>query len=286
MICIIEFGQKGTLLNVIQRQDPHFNSFRNVLLFFKQLAEGVELMHKMDIIHADLKLDNVVVTSENKPLIIDFDLAVENGDVDNVRGTRSYMSPEIIKSFKIRKNPTYNPAVDLYAMGVIFYAMVKQHFPLYYNNFSYDEMVNANVHFDKGDKKDFKEICSLLICLESQRISDDELHEKLVETLLKKNYEVITRKVKYNLNSLQSQIYSIYEDYDENSNSFSQNDKESKIEKQCITIEIIILISIIFLIIAIIILLIWFGKKTKNRNLQNSLSQKFTPGQNAFDLKK
>lgn len=44
-------------------------------------------MHIKGIVHADIKLANVVVTSRNIPKIIDFDLSVAFGESKGGRGT-------------------------------------------------------------------------------------------------------------------------------------------------------------------------------------------------------
>ena len=89
-------------------------------------------MHKLNIIHADLKLENIVVTANFEPLIIDFDLAVNNFEVASYRGTKSYMAPEIVRAASSRSKIIFNEKIDLYALGVIFYAMIKKKLPIKY----------------------------------------------------------------------------------------------------------------------------------------------------------
>ena len=54
-------------------------------------------MHSKNIIHRDIKLDNILINElENKVKIIDFGFAIEikaNGRLDQYCGTPVYMSP-------------------------------------------------------------------------------------------------------------------------------------------------------------------------------------------------
>ena len=281
MIFIMQFGEKGTLLKTILGSDPYFSSFKNCLTFFKELAEGVRLMHEKNIVHADLKLENIVVTSDNKPLIIDFDLALPSGKVDNVRGTKSYMPPELIRALKKGNNPTYTPSDDLYSMGIIFYEMVTKNFPLVYPPFDLNIMLDTSINFKAGDPIDFKKIVSSLVCLKEQRINDEQLHDELVEILLKNDFETLDKNQFYTLNSAISGYYDLDSEFD----SEEESEEESSIIDIKITnLEIFIIVAFVLLIIGIIFLVVWFGNKTKNRILQNSFNQKLAPGQTAFDL--
>ena len=46
----------------------------------KQLAKGINYMHDLNIIHRDLKLGNILLTSDNQVKICDFGLAVKLSD--------------------------------------------------------------------------------------------------------------------------------------------------------------------------------------------------------------
>ncbi len=43
---------------------------------FRQIMQAVKLMHGKLICHRDLKLDNILVTDNGKPKIIDFGFAI------------------------------------------------------------------------------------------------------------------------------------------------------------------------------------------------------------------
>ena len=110
--------------------------------YVSALASAVRHCHSRGIVHRDLKLENVMLCSDNPRAIrlIDFGLAIQlrmaDGDmVDetffDTAGTQAYRAPEI------NSNGTgYSPLkVDVWAMGVIIFSLVAGFFPLLVLNF-------------------------------------------------------------------------------------------------------------------------------------------------------
>jgi len=89
------------------------------------LADGVEYLHSMSIIHRDLKLENCMVVEKgsDSPLIkiADFGLGkiLEKGKTskDSV-GTITYASPEVLTGEE------YTEKIDIWSLGVIFFILL------------------------------------------------------------------------------------------------------------------------------------------------------------------
>lgn len=71
------------------------------------------------IIHRDIKLANIVLDDQGLVKLMDFGIAMTNGEVpDNYEGTLLYMAPEMLQ----RKPFDYR--IDIYALGITAFAML------------------------------------------------------------------------------------------------------------------------------------------------------------------
>ena len=90
-------------------------SIAAVRVYGKQLFSGLSYIHAQGILHADLKLDNIVISTDKKRLkICDFGSAILSHELSNVRDTtelvsRFYRAPEIIMG----DTPTYG--IDIWS---------------------------------------------------------------------------------------------------------------------------------------------------------------------------
>lgn len=85
-----------------------------------QIAEGIQAAHKVDLIHRDLKPDNIKLTARGQVKIFDFGLAktVRPDTVDdqgNIEGTLHYLSPEQLSGESL----TYTS--DLFSLGTVLF---------------------------------------------------------------------------------------------------------------------------------------------------------------------
>jgi len=101
-----------------------------LLLIAKDLAIGLKYIHSKDLIHNDIKLENIMIDEEYTPRIIDFGLACHTRSKENLGkycvntgGTPWYLSPEYFES-NIR-----TPASDMWALGVTLYTAVTGEYP-------------------------------------------------------------------------------------------------------------------------------------------------------------
>ena len=93
-----------------------------------QIAEGLGHAHAVGIIHSDLKAENVLLTSQGIPKIVDFGLAkqVKTRDATSTTklvGTPHYMAPELFSGI------APNRQSDVYALGVCYFVMLTGKLP-------------------------------------------------------------------------------------------------------------------------------------------------------------
>jgi serine/threonine protein kinase/tetratricopeptide (TPR) repeat protein len=88
-----------------------------------QICRALAAAHANDVIHRDIKSDNILVTTDGEVKILDFGLAKIEGqsrltDDGSTVGTASYMSPEQIQGEDVDRRS------DLFSLGVLFYEMI------------------------------------------------------------------------------------------------------------------------------------------------------------------
>ncbi len=93
---------------------------------FAQVARALSAIHSIGIVHCDIKPSNILVTDDERPVVLDFGLATVRSYEDipdtlsartrsTVFGTLAYMAPEQATSLAI------TPAADWYSFGVVLY---------------------------------------------------------------------------------------------------------------------------------------------------------------------
>ena len=97
---------------------PDFHRLRDA---FRQLAAGVQALHRSRKLHRDIKPSNARVTAEGRVVLLDFGLVVAAEDPYRTAdagpvGTPAYLAPE-----QARSVAAISPASDWYAVGVLLY---------------------------------------------------------------------------------------------------------------------------------------------------------------------
>jgi len=91
-----------------------------------QIANGVEDIHAANLVHRDLKPNNMRMTSEEIVKIFDFDLARDEDDAQTVgfKGTKGYAAPELYNF-----NAHFDRSADVYSFGVSVLALACNELP-------------------------------------------------------------------------------------------------------------------------------------------------------------
>lgn len=145
---------KGDSLGfILEKVQSHFLSSRRILpiktsiRIIAQVLDALEYAHNEEIIHRDIKPDNILMEKHTKrPLISDFGLAkVLRGDNTDflIRGTPVYMAPEQILGLKV------DGRADIYAVGVMLFEMLVTELPLPENE-STESFLTRKAYEKKG----------------------------------------------------------------------------------------------------------------------------------------
>ena len=93
-----------------------------------QVARALRHLHELDIVHRDIKDENVVIDRSGWVKLIDFGSAnyCRNGPFDTFHGTLDYASPEAIEG-----KPYTGKEQDVWACGILFYTLIYKENPFY-----------------------------------------------------------------------------------------------------------------------------------------------------------
>lgn len=93
----------------------------------ERLLKAVGLLHRRQILHRDIKPDNLLLGDDRELRLLDFGLAwcagLSEDQPCTLPGTPSYIAPEAFRG----ERPT--PQQDLYAVGVTLYYLLTGHYP-------------------------------------------------------------------------------------------------------------------------------------------------------------
>lgn len=94
---------------------------------FNQVLEAVAYLHDINIIHRDLKMQNILINEKYNVKLIDFGFAHfydKKKKLSVYCGTPSYMAPELACRI-----PYDGKATDVWSLGVLLYIMLTGEFP-------------------------------------------------------------------------------------------------------------------------------------------------------------
>ena len=122
---VMEYAKGGELTQYINTtKDIPEEKIKSI---FKQIYDAVKYIHNKNIIHRDLKTNNIVFLDEEKTrvAIIDFGISstFSGGDVLKA-GTLKYLPPEAFEG-----NEKNSIKIDMWALGIILYILYFKTFP-------------------------------------------------------------------------------------------------------------------------------------------------------------
>jgi serine/threonine-protein kinase len=133
---VMDFVPGLTMDKWAQRFNP---SARVGLGKFLKTAQAMRAVHRLDVLHRDLKDLNIIIrASDGEPVVIDFGFGAMSGAPTETGpgrvppGTPEYRSPEIIKFLRGETEGdvyTYTLSDELWAMGVVLYWLLTDIMP-------------------------------------------------------------------------------------------------------------------------------------------------------------
>lgn len=172
---ITELLTGGELLDAVLERGSY--SEYDACLAFIQLAEGIKYLHSKNVVHRDLKLENLLLATPKaftNIKIVDFGLAKKAAEMnmETVCGTPQYIAPEVIL-----KSPdtAYTSAVDMWSAGIVLFILLGGYPPFYHEEDAqlFEKIRNINYNFNDVVWRDIsaeaKDLISKLLVKEPEK---------------------------------------------------------------------------------------------------------------------
>lgn len=173
---IFEYLSNGELFNYVLKIKRKFPEDISRKIFY-DLIKAVEACHKCGITHGDLKLENILLTSNFNIKLIDFGFAkrIDEGLLSSLTGTRGYAAPECFTSSAIEYQGVPS---DIFSLGIILFLLVMGFYPFEKPNFT----DNKYKFIMKKDFNGFWKKCEKILGKENFPVSNEfkNLFEKMV----------------------------------------------------------------------------------------------------------
>jgi len=122
-VCVaFEYCSKGSLSMILSNPNIEYD----YLMLAQDIANGMAYLHSKNVVHRDLKPDNIFIDNNNNAKIADFGLSVTHTgkeELSGETGTYRWMAPEVIR------HEPYSLNSDVYSFGLVLWQLVTRELP-------------------------------------------------------------------------------------------------------------------------------------------------------------
>ena len=228
---VMEYANDGDLSKKIKTQNQKnygekYFSEEKILQYFYQICRGLQYIHSKNIIHRDIKSQNIFLMKNGKIKIGDFGIAKALTNTKNnattIIGTPYYFSPEIING------EPYDYKTDIWSLGVVLYEMCCLKLPFEANN-----IAQLSIKIMKGNfapipskySKNMSDLIKRMLNIDKKLRPDIS---EVMQSSLMKNYQINKNSNKSckNWSSNKKSINSIQSELNFKINEQMSNQKE------------------------------------------------------------
>jgi len=248
---VMEYINGGNLYSFIKKRMKLKEKMAKYI--FKQIISAINYIHKHNIVHKDIKLENILLDINHGIKICDFGIAKKVNSPDQlfygISGTPLYMAPEIFykSNFGYKGFP-----VDAWASGIALYIMLSGELP-----FKADKSVKKDSELEyaiinttpkeiENISKEAKDLIKGLLCKNPNKrltceevlnhpwLKDDEKKENDMCQLFTKNEMVMLSKSYIDYRKDKNENLKEYFNISNLFNDDNEKDDNQNIDKECL----------------------------------------------------
>lgn len=160
MYLLMEYPVNGELYKLLKARGPLNDILASHYIY--QMADALDFMHQRNIMHRDVKPENILIGFNNIIKLTDFGWSIispRGTKRKTLCGTIDYLSPELLTSRE------YDDKVDVWALGVLAYELVANSPPFEEDSkdLTCKRIVRGDLRFPETVSSDAKDLISKLL---------------------------------------------------------------------------------------------------------------------------
>jgi serine/threonine protein kinase len=181
----MEYINGGNLFSFLKKRRKV--SEKTAKFLFKQIILGIQYIHDHNIVHRDIKLENILIDLNNNIKICDFGIGRVLSDPEQLLydqcGTPMYIAPEILLSTKEKGYKGF--PVDIWSSGIALYILLSGTLP-----FSFKDGKSMSIEESEKNNDNSEELQYSIVNNEPKYIENISIEARdLLRGLLDKNPE-------------------------------------------------------------------------------------------------
>ncbi|KAI7869135.1 kinase-like domain-containing protein [Spinellus fusiger] len=178
---VFEMAHKGVLMKVQVDQVAPPYSEEEARRYFREMILGIEYLHNNDIVHRDIKPDNLLLSSGGMLKIADFgvsEMFIKGNDMlKKSAGSPAFMAPELCAA---HHGEVSGKAADVWSMGITLYCLVYGQTPFTTSHLVdlLEQIQNDSIEYPSPISEDLLDLFQRLLEKDpAQRITMQEMRD-------------------------------------------------------------------------------------------------------------